>query len=107
MSWVRVPADFSLKKKSSSGVVELCCVSLCIFGGYLEVSLACIYYTVHDCTHSTSNTIFSVFIKFRALPVPLHHLLYSRIQKAVESTCIYMAIASLRGGMGSVCNTCV
>ena len=33
MSWVRVSpeaADFSRKKKSSSGVVELCCVSLYI-----------------------------------------------------------------------------
>ena len=44
VSWVRIPpepADFSLKIMSSSGVVELCCVALYIFGRCLEVCSSC------------------------------------------------------------------
>ena len=46
MLWVRVPPEqlIFLRKKSSSGVVELCCVSLCIFGRCLEVCLSCILF---------------------------------------------------------------
>ena len=61
VSWVRVPpeaADF-LRKKSS--VVELCCVSLCIFGRCLEVMY--MYISVHPYTQ------FLVTLTWQ----PLHH----------------------------------
>ena len=52
MSWVRVPpeaADFSQKKSLPQVSVELCCVSLFMFGRCLEVCLSCtLYMYIHD-----------------------------------------------------------
>ena len=75
MSWVRVPpeaADF-LRKMSSSGVVELCYVSLCIFGRCLEVCLSCIY------------TVYKVQVHVHALD-SLDTMYYTHLSSIYEST---------------------